>query len=112
MFFVEMAQAMGATGGDAAQGPAGAFASIVPLVLMIAIFYFLLIRPQQKRAKEHKLMQAALKVGDKVITAGGIYGEIIEIDKDDVVTLDIGGTKIKIARPYISPVPAKKAEKK
>lgn len=89
MSFVDMAYAMGAAGGNGgAQGnPLGAF---VPLILMFAIFYFLLIRPQQKKAKQHKEMLAALKVGDAVVTNGGIFGTIVRFnDKKGSVILEI-----------------------
>lgn len=64
-------------------------------VLMIAVFYFLLIRPQRKRDKKTKEMLAALKVGDNVVSIGGIIGKISSI-KDDTVTLEIGADKTKI----------------
>ena len=63
------------------------FAQFVPLILIFVIFYFFLIRPQQKKVKEHKLMVAALKRGDEVITSGGIIGRIERILGDDKVDL-------------------------
>ncbi len=63
------------------------FAQFVPLILIFVIFYFFLIRPQQKKIKEHKLMVAALKRGDEVITSGGIVGRIERILGDDKVDL-------------------------
>ena len=65
------------------------FAQFIPLILIFVIFYFFLIRPQQKRAKEHKLMVAALKRGDEVITSGGIVGKIERILGDDKLDLSI-----------------------
>ena len=65
------------------------FAQFVPLILIFVIFYFFLIRPQQKRTKEHKLMVAALKRGDEVITSGGIVGTIERILGDDKLDLSI-----------------------
>ena len=65
------------------------FAQFIPLILIFVIFYFFLIRPQQKRAKEHKLMVAALKRGDEVITSGGIVGTIERILGDDKLDLSI-----------------------
>ena len=65
------------------------FAQFVPLILIFVIFYFFLIRPQQKRAKEHKLMVAALKRGDEVVTSGGIVGKIERVLGDDKVDLSI-----------------------
>ena len=64
------------------------FAQFIPLILIFVIFYFFLIRPQQKKAKEHKLMVAALKRGDEVITSGGIVGKVERVlgnDKIDIL---------------------------
>jgi len=65
------------------------FAQFVPLILIFVIFYFFLIRPQQKKIKEHKIMIGALKRGDKVVTSGGIIGEIEKVHDDDKVDLNI-----------------------
>jgi len=65
------------------------FAQFIPLILIFVIFYFFLIRPQQKKAKEHKLMVAALKRGDEVVTSGGIVGKVERILGDDKVDLSI-----------------------
>ena len=78
--------------------------NFVPLIFMFAIFYFLLIRPQQKKAKEHRAMLEALKVGDAIKTAAGIHGKIIAID-DQVVTVEIAtGVKIKVDKPFVTSV--------
>ena len=61
------------------------FAQFIPLILIFVIFYFFLIRPQQKKVKDHKLMVAALKRGDEVITAGGVVGRVERILGDDKV---------------------------
>ena len=63
------------------------FAQFIPLILIFVIFYFFLIRPQQKKVKEHKLMVAALKRGDEIVTSGGIVGKIERILGDDKVDL-------------------------
>ena len=63
------------------------FAQFVPLILIFVIFYFFLIRPQQKKVKEHKLMVAALKRGDEVVTSGGIVGTVEKILGDDKVDI-------------------------
>ncbi len=77
-------------GAEAAQGGAlGAYSPILMLVIMIAIFYFVLIRPQRKKDKALKAMLAALKVGDEVASIGGIHGKIVKI-KDDVFVLETG----------------------
>jgi preprotein translocase subunit YajC len=100
MLFDSLAHAMGAApqGGDASNPIMG----LMPLVLMFVIFYFLLIRPQQKKAKQHKEMLSNIKKGDKVLTAGGIYGRVLEVD-GDVLTVDIGGNvKIDVNRSYVA----------
>jgi preprotein translocase subunit YajC len=101
-----LAFAMGGAPGGAA-GPAGgmaAFQQVIPLVFMFAIFYFLLIRPQQKKAKEHKALLEAIKKGDNVITAGGVHGKITSVD-EGIVTLEIAtGVNIKIIKSYIAAV--------
>ena len=65
------------------------FAQFIPLILIFVIFYFFLIRPQQKRAKDHKLMVASLKRGDEVVTSGGIIGKIERVLGDDKVDIQI-----------------------
>ncbi len=98
-----MAGQPGGTGG----GPQGTMAmlqSFLPLILIFVIFYFLLIRPQSKKAKEHKQMLENLKKGDKVMTNGGIYGIIEDIDAE-TATLKVGikdDVKIKVSRAYIA----------
>ena len=97
-----MAGAPSGEGGP--QGPAAMIQSFLPLILIFVIFYFLLIRPQSKKAKEHKQMLENLKKGDKVMTNGGIYGLIDDIDGENV-TLKIGvgsDVKIKVNRGYIA----------
>ncbi len=80
------------------------FASFIPLIFMFAIFYLLLIRPQQKKAKEHRALLEALKKGDQVVTAGGIHGKITSVD-DAIVTLEIAtGVNIKINKGFIANV--------
>lgn len=75
-----------------------------PMILVLAIFYFLIIRPQQKREKQRRDMLSNLKKGDKVITVGGIFGKILNI-KDDIVTLDVGDkVKLKITRSAVGNV--------
>ena len=65
------------------------FAQFIPLILIFVIFYFFLIRPQQKKVKDHKIMVAALKRGDEVITSGGIVGKVEKILDDDKVDITI-----------------------
>ena len=92
--------------GGGAQGAGGMIGSLIPLVLIFVIFYFLLIRPQQKRAKEHKKTLEDLKKGDKVVTSGGIYG-VIEAVGASTVTLKISeNVKVKFGKTYIASVRA------
>lgn len=78
------------------------FQSMIPLILMIAIFYFLLIRPQMKKSKEHRAMLDALQVGDKVVTSGGVHGELKAITPE-VVTLQLDEkVKVKVDRAAIA----------
>jgi preprotein translocase subunit YajC len=98
--FTRFAYAMGQPGGGAG-GEAAGLASFVPLILMFAVFYFLLIRPQQKRTKEHKKMLDSLKRGDEVIAGGGIYGRIVEC-ADDYVILDAGDSRLRMARASVT----------
>lgn len=74
---------------------------IMQLVLMIAVFYFLLIRPQQQRAKKEKAFENGLKVGDRIITKSGIHGKIAELNDDTVVVETMAG-KIKMEKSAIS----------
>ena len=68
-------------------GSGSGFAQFIPLILIFVIFYFFLIRPQQKRAKDHKAMVAALKRGDEVVTSGGIVGKVERILGEDKLDL-------------------------
>ena len=102
-----LAFAMGSAPGGAAGGAGGgmaAFQQIIPLVFMFAIFYFLLIRPQQKKAKEHKALLESMKKGDNVITAGGVHGKIIAVE-NEIVTLEVANNvNIKITKSYIAAI--------
>lgn len=69
--------------------------SLLPIILMFVIFYFLIIRPQQKKDKKIREMRTNLKSGNSVITIGGIYGKILNIH-DDIITLEVGSDKVKI----------------
>ena len=85
-----------------AAAPAGAdIMSMLPIILMFVVLYFVMIRPQMKRAKEHKAMVEALQKGDEVIAAGGIVGRITKIT-DNYVTLEISDkVEVRIQRPAI-----------
>jgi len=99
-----VAYAMGAGGTGTTSSGGSVFTTFIPIIIMFAIFYFLLIRPQQKKAKEHSSMLAALKRGDKVITSGGLYGEVTGIE-NDAVTIEIAPkVRVKVVRSSISTV--------
>jgi preprotein translocase subunit YajC len=92
----------------ATTGAGGAFASFVPLILIFAIMYFLLIRPQQKKAKEHKAMVEALRRGDQVLTQGGIIGKVSKVNDDGVIEVEIAdGVRVKMPRHTIMQVMSK-----
>jgi preprotein translocase subunit YajC len=99
MIGIAMAAGGGGAGGGAGAG--GGIASFIPLILIFVIFYFLLIRPQQKKAKDHQNFLANLKKGDNVVTNGGLYGEITGLT-DTVVTLQIAeNIRVKVSRQHI-----------
>ena len=93
---------------QSAAGGAGGFSrqGLLPFVLIFIIFYFFLIRPQQKRVKQHKLMVESLKRGNKVLTAGGILGVVTKaIDGSETVSVEISsGVTVELARQMISEV--------
>jgi len=89
------------------------FAQFVPLILIFVIFYFFLIRPQQKKIKEHKLMVANLKRGDEVITSGGIVGRIDKILDGDKVDLSVSeNVTVQVVRSTIQSLASKPESKK
>jgi preprotein translocase subunit YajC len=101
--FVSTAYAQGFSLGDNQ-----AMMQFLPLVLIFVVFYFLLIRPQQKRAKEHKTMLSALRRGDRVVTGGGIIGTVAKVVGDDEVAVDIAeGTRVRVLRSTITTVLAR-----
>ena len=88
-----------------AAGGGGAFASFVPLILIFAIMYFLLIRPQQKKMKEHKAMVEALRRGDQVVTQGGMIGKVTKVVDDNEVQVEIAdNVKVRVVRATITQV--------
>jgi preprotein translocase subunit YajC len=98
-----MADAAFAQIGPGAGGPSQML-SFLPLVLVFVIFYFLLIRPQQKKTKEHQEMLTKLKKNDEVMTSGGIYGKVMSL-AENVVTLEVApNVRIRVSRPNISAV--------
>ena len=88
------------------------FAQFIPLILIFVIFYFFLIRPQQKRVKDHKLMVSSLKRGDEVITSGGIIGIVDRVMEDDRIEVTLSdNVKVQIIKSTITSL-LKKEEKK
>ena len=86
----------------------GGFATLLPLVLIFVVFYFLLIRPQQKRAKNHRNMLAAVVRGDKVVTGGGIIGTVTKVVNDEELAVEIAeGIKVRVQRGLIASVQSK-----
>ena len=78
---------------------------LLPLILIFVVFYFLLIRPQQKRVKQHKEMVSSLKVGNQIITSGGILAKIVKVDDDNFITISISeGVSVKVKRDTITEV--------
>ena len=92
-----------------AGGAGDAFVSFLPFIAILAIMYFLLIRPQQKKAKQHREMVAALRRGDAVITAGGIVGRVVRVrGDDDRVSVEIAkGVEVETVRSTITAVISK-----
>ncbi|MFZ0485145.1 MAG: preprotein translocase subunit YajC [Desulfobacterales bacterium] len=100
---INTAYAMGQGGAAGGQG-AGGFTSLIPIILMFVIFYFLLIRPQQKKAKEHREMIGHLKKGDRIVTSGGLHGRVTAVG-DTTLTVEIADrVRVKIARGNVSQV--------
>ena len=89
------------------------FAQFIPLILIFVVFYFFLIRPQQKRMKEHKQMVASLKRGDEVITSGGILGKVERVLEDDKVDVSISeNTTVQVVKSTIQSLSQKPDQKK
>jgi preprotein translocase subunit YajC len=99
------AQGFGSFGGaDASQ----MLQTILPFALIMVVFYFLLIRPQQQKAKDHKNLLSALRRGDRVVTGGGIVGTVAKVVNDDEVLVDIAeNTRVRVLRSTITTVLAK-----
>lgn len=85
-------------------GAAGFFIQIAPLLLIFVIFYFLLIRPQQRRMKAHQAMVAAVKKNDTAITAGGVIGKVTKVDETEVELEIAQGVRVKVIKATLSDV--------
>jgi preprotein translocase subunit YajC len=97
--FILMAPAQG--------GQGGGIMSFLPLIAIVVVFYFFMIRPQMKKAKDQKKYIESLKKGDKILTIGGIYGKVAEVRDDGTILMEVeDGTKLRIAKSAVSNDPA------
>jgi len=101
--FISPAYAQGAPGG----GGGLDVLSLLPFVVIFAIMYFLIIRPQQKRMKEHREMISKIRRGDEVVTAGGLVGKVAKVDDDELRVEISDGVRVKVVRSTVSQVRAK-----
>lgn len=94
---------------QAAGDPAGSFiGALIPFILIFAIMYFLLIRPQQKKIKEHKAMVEALRRGDQVVTQGGLIGKVTKVKDEGEVEVELAeGVRVRVVRSTIAQVMSK-----
>ena len=100
--FATPAYAQGAGGGF------GGFGSFIPLILIFAIMYFLLIRPQQKKVKDHQKMVQALRRGDQVVTQGGVIGKVVKVKEDNELDVEIApNLKVRVVQSTIAQVISK-----
>lgn len=76
--------------------------SLLPLIVLFAIFYFLIIRPQQKQQKEHEAMLESLAKGDKIVTTGGLIVEIVKVEGNFLTAKNSDGTSVKVVKSYVS----------
>ena len=85
----------------AAAGPMDSFMQVLPIIFLFAIFYFLMVRPQQKKAKEHKAMLDALSKGDEVVTQGGMAGRVVKVGDDFVSVAIADNVEVQMQKPAI-----------
>ena len=85
----------------AAADPTGGFMQLVPMILRVVVLWFLMIRPQMKKAKEHTALLEALAKGDEVVTQGGILGRIVKVDETYVTVEIAAGTEVVVQKPSI-----------
>jgi preprotein translocase subunit YajC len=110
MFTLAFAQEVSTQAQTSATGQSNPLMSLMPIALIFVIFYFLLIRPQKKQQKDHATMLETLAKNDDVVTSGGIYGTIVNL-QDDIVTLRVDdNTRIKVTKGSISKLKNKKDE--
>jgi preprotein translocase subunit YajC len=99
---VDVAYAMGASGQAGTQAQGGGLSMLLMMGAIFIIMYFLLIRPQQKKQKDHQTMLTALKKGDKIITSGGIHGEITGVTDDAIIVEIAPKVRVKISRGSVA----------
>ena len=93
---------------QAAGGAAGAFTSLVPLILIFGIMYLLLIRPQQKKVKEHQKMVEGLRRGDQVITQGGLIGKVSKVKEDNEIEVELAeNVRVRVVKSTVAQVLSK-----
>jgi preprotein translocase subunit YajC len=93
---------------QAVGGGLGGIGGFVPLILIFGIMYFLMIRPQQKKLKEHRAMVAALRKGDQIVTAGGLIGKVVKVKEDNEVEVQLAeGVKVRVVQSTIQTVLSK-----
>jgi preprotein translocase subunit YajC len=88
----------------AAAPSGGGFMEFLPLVALLAVFYFLILRPQQKRAKEHAALVAALQKGDEVATIGGVLGKVTKVGDENVMVEIASGVEVQVQKPAVQTV--------
>lgn len=104
--FISTAYAQAAGGASGLMD--GGLVSLLPLVLIFVVFYFLLIRPQQKKMKEHRAMVAALRRGDRVVTSGGLIGQVTKVLSDTELQVEIAeGVRVRVIRTAVNEVLSK-----
>jgi preprotein translocase subunit YajC len=108
--FISTAYAQTAGAGDGGLGGFSGLGSLLPLVAIFVIFYFLLIRPQQRKAKEHKALLAGVRRGDRVVTGGGILGIVTKVLDEQYVQVEIAeGVRVKVLKGTIADIPSRTA---
>ena len=85
-----------------AADPGGSMMQFLPIILMFVVLWFLMIRPQQKRAKEHKAMLEALAMGDEIVTGGGIAGRVVKVGENFVAVELADGVEVQVQKPAIT----------
>ena len=93
-----------ASAGSASSGTAGLLVNVLPLLLIFVIFYMLMIRPQQRRMKQHQEMLAAVKRNDTAVTNGGLIGKVIKVDENEVELEIASGVRVKVVKTMLSDV--------